>query len=654
MGIVQKFIDSGNKCPDDIDELYELVSVLYKAYRTDQPLVPDNVYDQLESKLLHVKPNAMKQIDEELASETYRQSIRLPHEMLGITQLNDVAANAYDTNAKISQFIKATKTKQLVITDKLDGCSVMLQYINGKFTRAFSKHSGEDGLDITRHVSLLNIPRTIEIPGEVYVRGEAIIPKRVFESQWGATYANPRNFVAGKLNSKFPDVEAMSDIHFVAYTLCDSTENRLKQLEILARHNFEVVPHKSIVDITQVDKGTLDQIVNDAKASSIYELDGIVIDPVMPKYDGSMARKYKVISETAQTKVVGVEWNLRKDGDFRPVVLLEPVNIGGVSISRASGFNAFYIKHGRLSTETNKPDHPIGPGAVVTIIRSGDVIPDIQSVDVPAASPSLPSEIEWGEMEWSDSGIHLRIKNVNHPSVKLGTITYFFNTMDVDGFRETTIKKILATFPHYEVADIYGMEVSDFVRSGFGDNQALALRSHLENSMISVNMPKFMAATNFFGKLWATERCMKVWKSVDGDLTKFNKMTIPQVYSYISGMDGFGESTATTFASNIHRFNEYVNKVGHIFTFENTTETEPVGDVLKDFVVVFTGFRDDSLEELIEKNGGKMGTWTSPTHIVTKDTAVMRPKIQKAIDKGAKFMSKSEFVADLQKLGVDI
>lgn len=635
-------------------ELYELVSVAYTAYRMQQPIVPDSIYDALESRLLSIEPDALERIDATVGLSMYREHIKLPHEMNGIVQVNDVSLGEMETNKSLNDYIKTCGSAQFVVSDKLDGCSAMLWYRGGKLRQAFSKHSGEEGLDITRHISLVtNVPKQLPQEVDIFVRGEVIIRKDVFEKNWSikngtGEYVNPRNFVAGKLNSKEPEVVALSQIDFVAYTICGSEDNKKTQLETLSDLGFSVVNNR-FVSSHSMKKKELDSLTEQARSESSYELDGLVFDPHLQKYNENLVRKYKVIAETAEATVVSVEWNLRKDGDFRPVVVIEPIDLGGVTVSRASAFNAFYIKHGRLKSETNKPDFPIGPGAKISIIRSGDVIPDIQAVLIPANEPSLPSEDDWGPYEWSESGIHLRIINDSHPDVVLRNLSYFFDTIGVEDFRESSIKKVLESLPNSTVSSICRMKPEEFVYCGFGQRQSLKIYENIQKKIKNLYFPDYMAATNKFGRLWGSERCSRVWNHLRGDIGSIRETNQTLLVENLVSIDGIAKTTATEFVSRLNSFFEFHDSVSDIFNFHPYEEEHAVGDALKGWSVVFTGFRDPELENLITSNGGVMSSWSNPTHIVTKDKSVMRPKIQKAIDKGAQFLSRSEFAVLVSK-----
>lgn len=649
---MEKFLSlyQGNVEQVPEEELYDIVSQSYHAYRVQQPIIPDSLYDLLETRLLSIDPSAMERIDAEVGLRLYREHIKLPHEMNGIVQVNDVSKGIVETDQVLRNYISVCGVKQYVVSDKLDGCSVMLWYRGGKLRQAFSKHSGDEGLDITRHLQMMkNVPNTIPTKEETFVRGEAIIPTEVFERGWSVRngtgeYSNPRNFVAGKLNSKEPEQKSLSEILFVAYTICGSTKNKQEQLTLLKQMGFEVVVSR-VVDSSSLNKKYLDDLTSSARSESRFELDGLVLDANGSVHNEDHTRKYKVIAETAEATVVSVEWNLMKDGDFRPVVVIEPIDLGGVTVSRASAFNAFYIKHGRLKSETHKPDFPIGPGAKISIIRSGDVIPDIQAVLVPSAVPSLPCESVWGEYEWSESGIHIRTKDVNHPLVRLRNLSYFFDTIGVEDFRETSVSKVIEKFPESTVSSICRMKPQEFVYCGFGVKQANKIFENIRTKLSDMKFPEFMAASNKFGRLWGVKRCTRVWNELKGNIESIRTLGRDKTYSILLGMDDIAEATAAEFVRNVDSFFEFYDEMKDITKFcPYLVKPEVVEDgALEGWFVVFTGFRDESLEELITSNGGVISTWSNPTHIVAKDTSVMRPKIQKAIDKGAVFMDRSKF-----------
>ena len=194
-------------------------------------------------------------------------------------------------------------------------------------------------------------------------------------SKSGKMYKNPRNMMSGVSNSETPNnIGVYSYIDFVAYEIVGSELSKTKQLEQLAAWGFRVVTY-DVVDRSQLTDQLLTAFIQDAKSSSPYELDGAVIeiesadsrknnntDALNPEY----AFKYKIVdgSNSSTAVVKCVHWNVSKDGYLKPRVQIEPVNLLGVTIQYATGFNAQFIQQSG-----------IGPGAVIRLVRSGDVIP---------------------------------------------------------------------------------------------------------------------------------------------------------------------------------------------------------------------------------------------------------------------------------------
>ena len=132
--------------------------------------------------------------------------------------------------------------------------------------------------------------------------------------------------------------------------------------------------------------------------------------------DYAFAFKDILEDQKAISEIVDVEWTVSKDGYINPVVIINPVEVGGVEISRITAYNAKYVV-----------DNKIGIGAKIEIIRSGDVIPKILNVLKPANKTSLPD----GEWDWNESKVDIITKNLNCKEVEIKNIHYFFSTLEV-------------------------------------------------------------------------------------------------------------------------------------------------------------------------------------------------------------------------------
>lgn len=627
-------------------ELFDLVSELYRAYRIDQPLVHDELYNAVEGRLLAIDPNALSRIEATLTDTLYRNDVELPHEMSGIQQINANGSTVEATVAALQKFISRFKATTFMLGDKLDGISLLLKYVDGKFKAAYTKHTGNHGLDVTRHV--LGIPSVIKehpyLEGAThYLRGEAIMKVSTFKEHYAADYANPRNFVAGKFGAKVTDASVLEHIDFVAYTWCDSGLTKDEQLEVLAGMGFLTPEHSKVVTADELTPEYLDAHIYAMKSSGPYEYDGLVIDPIEFGVEGW---KYKAPAELFKVVCEGVDWALHKDGDFRCRVMIEPTQIGGVTVTHASAFNARYIKNGRLESETWKPIRPIGKGAILTVIRAGDVIPDIQWVDEAApGGPDFPSEEQWGPMEWDDNGVHLRTSNPDHPVVKFRNLDYFSTFMGIEGFRGASVSKVLDAYPDIDFVGVLQLDKAKLIAAGFGAIEAYNIEQAIIAAKTNAYLPAVMASTNYMSKLWGVGRSEKVYYWYEGDCLDWSGWSEDEIVAELRTIPGIEYLTALPFARNIERLVNTIERMKNEagLTIAPLSTVQVTGDKLAGKIVVFTGTHDKTLEVKVVENGGTNGSWTSSNLIVAVDPSIMRPKIEKLLSKGAEMMSLADF-----------
>jgi DNA ligase (NAD+) len=377
--LVEEMFVFGSYEDVEIATVIELLKAADDAFFNDQePLMEDNQYDALKQYAQKTSPADAYFTG--IGSAVRGGKIKLPYKM---GSLNQVYQGDY-----VRWIAKHGLTTDLiVISDKLDGASAMLVYdTDGKLQIAYSRGDGEEGADITRHVSKIhNVPKQItNLTGDtVTIRAENIISPASFSrintgkfARGGRIYKNPRNMVSGLMNSSENHPEVYTAIDTVAYEIVGSKMAKVDQLEQLAKWGFKVAEY-SIGQADYWNDDRLTKLLNDRRAVTEYEIDGIVIDidaaatrarlatdELNPEY----AVKFKVAdsSNLAVATVRQVEWNVSKDGYYKPRVQIHPVDLVGVTISNLTGFNAKFIK-----------DNGIGPGAKIEITRAGDVIPQI-------------------------------------------------------------------------------------------------------------------------------------------------------------------------------------------------------------------------------------------------------------------------------------
>jgi NAD-dependent DNA ligase len=237
----------------------------------------------------------------------------------------------------------------------------------GAEPKLYTRGDGLVGQDVSHLIPYLRLPKT----KGVVIRGEFIIPKWTFDTKYKTKFANPRNMVAGIVNHKTIN-EAVNDLHFVAYEVINPNKKPSEQIQLLSTLDVEVVLWR--LERTLSNEMLSEKLVEWRK-NYAYEIDGVIVanDSLYEKKAGNpehaFAFKMVLSDQIAEAKVVDVIWAASKDGYLKPRVQIEPINLGGVRIEFATGFNGAFIN-----------DNKIGVGALIELIRSGDVIPYIRKV----------------------------------------------------------------------------------------------------------------------------------------------------------------------------------------------------------------------------------------------------------------------------------
>ncbi len=257
-------------------------------------------------------------------------------------------------------------------------------------------------------------------------------------------FANPRNLVAGIVNQKTKltkeNIEKYRDLNFVAYELIKHPDYGndailpVDQIRLLENMNIQPVKF-NIIESQILTNEFLSNVLQDWRSNYDYEIDGIIVcnNGIYERLSGNpkhaFAFKMVLSDQIAEAHVVDVKWSPSKDGYLKPRVEINPIQLGGVTITYATGFNAAFI-------ETNK----IGIGAIIMLVRSGDVIPYIKSVTSPASEAKMPDV----DYIWNESRVDIMLKDKSSDSVVLEkNITGFFKGLSVDGLGSGNVNKIM-------------------------------------------------------------------------------------------------------------------------------------------------------------------------------------------------------------------
>jgi DNA ligase (NAD+) len=355
---------------DRIKELKELISKARNDYYNLESVVSDYQYDIWIDELKELDPfhEEVLAVGAEAPSDTPWQKVA--HE-IPMGSLNKV-----NSQEEFKEWASKTKSSDFLITHKIDGSSLEVVYEDGKLIRCISRGDGQIGEDITKNVvRIKTVPRTIHSKQKSVVRGEIVMLKSVFQEKYAEEYANPRNTAAGKLRDKKTQGKDCANLNFVAYTLITDSkiQTEKQQFDILKNLGFET-PWFETGDANKICEEY--EKIKLIRQEISYEIDGLVVrvsdlshqaglGEQNMRPEGQIAWKFDPASSIST--VLDVIWQVGTSGRVTPVCVVEPVKIGGVTITNISLHNLSLFK-----------DLSLFKGAKVLISRRQDVIPYIE------------------------------------------------------------------------------------------------------------------------------------------------------------------------------------------------------------------------------------------------------------------------------------
>jgi len=622
LDLVQQFKKNGIHVLDSLTEpqLSSMIEEANSAYHLNKtPIMTDNEYDILKEYLENKFPDSVI-LTEVGAPIIEKNKVALPYEMASMNKIKP------DTGA-----LSIWKKKFLgpyVLSCKLDGVSGLYSFKDG-VAKLYTRGNGRVGQDVSHLIPYLKFPKMSG--GETAVRGEFIIPKKVFQDKYSSNFANPRNLVAGIVNRQTLD-DKVKDLHFVSYEVIAPELKPSEQMKLLMDRGFETVLNRTVMtgDLTNE---LLSEVLVKWRTDYLYEIDGIIVtdDKVYGRKSGnpehSFAFKMVLSNQIAEVKVVDVLWTPSKDGYLKPRVQIEPVQLGGVKIEYATGFNAAFI-------EQNK----IGIGALIQIIRSGDVIPHIRSVTTAAENAKMPDV----PYKWNDTHVDIMLEDISSDAtVREKNLTGFFRGIGVDGLSSGNISRIVnAGFD--TVPKVIHMKKDDFLKvEGFKDKLATKIYEGIREKLTSATLISLISASNIFGRGFSDKRVELILESYPTVLTSSESAS--EKIKKISAIKGMATKTAEAFVENIPAFIKFLeecglsSKLGDIGSIA-TTVVDTSHPLYKKSVVM-TGIRDAKVAEALKAVGANLGS------SVSKNTVAV---IAKSVDEDTGKASEA------RKLGIPI
>lgn len=622
----------------NLDIITKIIKYAKYKYFNENSIIPDTVYDLLIDYLEKYGSKEQKKVLYEIGETVQINKHKLPFHMGSMDKIKPS-----DTN-KLNNWLFKYKG-QYLISDKLDGISAMIEYKNNKAYGLYTRGNGQVGMNITHLIKYIdNIPEEINIK-DITIRGELIMSLKKFK-KYSSEMANPRNLVSGQINKKSPNKKILSDIDFIAYEIISPWSDFKTQYKTLEKLNFDLPNYQFIKDIN-LDK--LSNFLKNHKKTSNYEIDGIIVTDtnlhkrnISGNPDYSFAFKELLDDQIAEVKVIDVEWNVSKDGYIKPKLILEPIKLSGVTIRNVTAFNAKYIK-----------DNKLGPGSIIKLTRSGDVIPHIINI-VKSTKPKFPK----GDWEWNASGVDIIIKKKNYQQ-KIKEITFFLKKLDVKYIDEKIVEK-LYSFGYTDINKYFSFDTKHLEnKEGFKEIMINKVNTEIINALENMTLLKLMTASNIFGHGIGEKKLKKILDLYPDIILKKYLIPSNEFYNLIINIHGFDKITTDQFIKNMKKFcnfffnlpKKYRNKVLiEIIVynkFSKIINKKAISEVNgKQFV--FSNFRNKEWEKYIETNGGKITSTISKNtnYLITTLDQIEKPtnsKVLKAKQLGIQIINKKNF-----------
>lgn len=641
---------------DNLSRMKELIATLNEwarlYYEQDAPVVSDAEYDRLYDELKKLEESegySLKNSPTHRVGGTPQKGFAQSRHLLRLYSL-DKCQSKEEFSEWCNRIVKAIGyLPELTCEYKFDGLTLNILYEDGKIVKASTRGNGEVGEVVTEQVKTIKkLPKEIAYKGRIEIQGEGILRLSQL-ARYNMTASEPlknaRNGAAGAIRNINPAVTAERGLSFMAYNIGYSDKpfaTQAEMREFLSSEGFEVEGDFDIVntasnamnyaDMTGEKRESLDFLIDGVvfKVNDVYLRERIGYTEKFPKW----AVAYKFKADEMTTELKDVVWQVSRSAKLNPIAVLDPVDIGGVTVSRATLNNYGDILKKKVRI-----------GDRVFVRRSNDVIPEIMGVAVEEPNARViekPTECPVCHAPVKEVGAFLYCTGEKCAPQIVSQLDHFASkdAMDIDGFSEKTAE-LLYNETHVENAvDVMNLTAIDlFGLEGFGDKKISNLLNSIEKAK-HTTLDRFIFALGIdgIGKKTAKDLAKK-FKTFDN----LRNATTEELCE-VDGVGGILADNIRSYFDNQDNI-EYTNRLLETgITFENIAEKNGVFSGMK---IVLTGslptYKRSQATKLIEDNGGEVSSSVSKLTNFVLAGEDAGSKLDKATKLGVKVIDEDEF-----------
>ena len=663
------------KVPEEVRrEIAELRDQLhyhnYRYYVLDDPIISDAEYDRLFRRLLELETQYPELVTPDSPSQRVGGAVlpgfaevRHVHPMLSLDNVFSVQ-ELREFDEKIHRYLQTNDPVAYMAEPKMDGLAVELVYEQGVFSVGSTRGDGEVGENITAQLKTIpDIPLRLrdeqgEVPQQLVVRGEVYMRKKDFarlnrqrEEAGEPLFANPRNAAAGSLRQLDPRETAKRPLRFFVYAVADTEgvpcRRQSELFPWLRSLGFAVNLHIRLCPDIDAVADQYDHLLA-IRAQLPYEIDGMVVkvdDFELQKRLGNTARAprwavaWKFPAIQATTKILDVEFQVGRTGAITPVALLEPVQVEGVTVQRATLHNEDEIKRKDLRI-----------GDTVLIQRAGDVIPEVikpivekrtgreKPIVFPTHCPVCGHPLVRPEGE-----AVTRCVNPHCPAQRLQSLIYFAgkNGLDIEGLGKKAVEQLFNKGLVRDIPDFFRLREEDLARlDGWGEKSARKVIAAIRRAR-ETTLAQFLAALGirYVGEVTA-QLIADHFKTLDRvmDASKEDFLNV----------EGIGEQVAASLVDYFsdpatRRMIEELLSLGVHFR-QPEREKRPLDGRVFLFTGSLSAMSRNEAKQLVKELGGQVVSGLSGrvTDLVAGEKA--GSKLKKAQERGIHILDEEEFL----------